>query len=214
MLIKALRLIFFAVIIRPLIHMVFGVNVRHRQRLPTTGPAIVVANHNSHLDTMALMTLFPLRHLSKVRPVAAADYFMSKPLLAWFSMNIVGIVPLDRAARKKGEDPLAGASAALRGDAILVLFPEGTRGEPERLGDFKKGVAYLAERHPQVPVTPVYLHGFGKALPKGAWLPIPFFLDVFVGEPIVWSGDHTGFVGNLRQQVADLASADYLPEWL
>lgn len=214
MLLRGLRLSFFALIVRPIIHVLFGVNVRHRERLPGKGPAIVVANHNSHLDTMALMALFPLRDLPSVRPVAAADYFTKSGWLAWFSMNIIGIVPLDRDARKRGEDPFTGAVKALEGGAILLLFPEGTRGHPEQIGEFKKGVAYLAERHPAVQASPVYLHGFGKVLPKGAWLPIPFFLDVFVGEPVAWAGDHEQFVDELKARVLELGSQDYLPDWL
>lgn len=214
MLVKGLRLLFFALIVRPVIHVLFGVNVRHRERLPAAGPALVVANHNSHLDTMALMSLFPLGDLPKVRPVAAADYFTKSGWMAWFSLNIIGIVPLDRDARKRGEDPLAGAVKALEEGNILILFPEGTRGQPEEVGEFKKGVAHLVERHPVVRASPVYLHGFGKVLPKGARLPIPFFLDVFVGEPVAWQGDHEQFVDALKAKVLELGSHDYLPDWL
>lgn len=73
-----LRFLFFLTIVRPIILVVLGFNVRRRELLPTGGPAIIVANHNSHLDTMVLMTLFPMSILHLIHPVAAADYFLKK----------------------------------------------------------------------------------------------------------------------------------------
>ena len=67
------RWIFVILIAWPICLVVLGMNVRHRNRLPRHGPAIVTPNHNSHLDTLAMLTLFPLRQIPKVRPVAAAD---------------------------------------------------------------------------------------------------------------------------------------------
>ena len=91
------------------------------------------------------------------------------------------------------DDPLAGCDAALNDHGILILFPEGSRGEPEQLGAFKSGIAHLARRHPALPVIPVFMHGLGKVLPRGELLPVPFFVDVFVGEAMGWTGDRASF---------------------
>jgi 1-acyl-sn-glycerol-3-phosphate acyltransferase len=128
---------------------------------------------------MVLMSLLP-----RVRPVAAMDYFFRNRLLAWFATRIIGILPIKRQRTTPDEDLLAPVAQSLARGDILIFFPEGSRGEPERLTEFKSGLARLAERFPQVPVIPVFTHGLGKALPKGDWVLVPFFVDVFVGEPL------------------------------
>lgn len=208
-----LRLIFFTLLIRPLMAIVFGLNIRRGQLIPAEGPAIVAANHNSHLDTMVLLSMFPLSQLHKVRPVAAMDYFLQNRWLAWFSQKIIGIIPIKRSV-ERGDDPLAGPEAALAAGDILLIFPEGTRGEPESLARFKKGIARLAERSPQTPVVPVFMHGLGKSMPKGAMIPVPLFLDVFVGEPRCWNGDRNEFMQSLSDDMQHLSEEGHFPEWL
>lgn len=209
-----LRSVFFRVVVRPLVLLLLGLNVRHRERLPQKGPAIIVANHNSHLDTLVLMTLFPQRLLPKLRPVAAMDYFMRNRCLAWFSLAIIGIVPIARKPSAPKSDVLAGASAALTHGDILLLFPEGSRGEPEQLGLFKSGIAHLVANHPDVPVVPIFLHGLGKALPKGEALLVPFFCDVFIGEALYWAGERKAFMQHLSNSMAELAQEREFADWL
>ena len=98
---RALQILFFALIVRPVLALTIGANVRGRENLPKTGPAIIVANHNSHLDTLTIMAMYPLRQLSLVRPVAAMDYFMRNKALAWFATKIIGIIPLERSGRTR-----------------------------------------------------------------------------------------------------------------
>lgn len=180
-----LQVLFVAGVVRPLLLLGFGLGVRHRERLPTTGPAIVVASHNSHLDTLLLLSLFPLGSLRQVRPAAAADYFGERGLIRWVTRTLIGAILIERkTVPGQRRDPLAPLSAALGRGEIVLLFPEGTRGRPEVREEFKSGLAYLARRHPDVPVIPVSLRGLGHALPKGEWLPVPLNLYAAVGEAV------------------------------
>lgn len=210
---RLIRALFFNVVVRFVVLVVLGLNVRHRDRLPDKGPAIIVANHNSHLDTMVVMTLLSPKLLPQVQPVAAMDYFLRNRLLAWFALNVIGILPLQRKREEQGEDPLVPVYQALEQRKILIFFPEGSRGEPERLAGFKKGIAHLAQRHPEIPVIPIYLHGLGKALPKGEALLVPFFCDVFIGEPLSWQGDRNQYMQHLEETMQKLAEEGHFASW-
>ncbi len=207
------RYAFFVVIVRFIVLIVLGLNVRRKENLPKTGPAIIVGNHNSHLDTFVLMTLLPINTLGRIHPVAAADYFLKNKRLAWFAKNIVGIIPIVRGRTEKNIDPLEPCYEALDEGKILIVFPEGTRGKPEEMSDFKKGISFLSERYPNVPVTPVFMHGLGKALPKGETLFVPFFCDVFIGDALSWTGGRDIFMRTLNERMEKLAKEGSAPEW-
>ncbi|MEM7193212.1 MAG: 1-acyl-sn-glycerol-3-phosphate acyltransferase [Pseudomonadota bacterium] len=126
---RFVRFVFFAIVVRTIILLTLGLTVRNREHLPTTGPAILAANHNSHLDTLALMSLMPLSLLGKTRPVAAADYFLTGKLRAWFARSIIGIIPLERAGVRKGASPLADLEEALeRAAELFYLTLDGSTG--------------------------------------------------------------------------------------
>lgn len=170
--------------IRPIVFIVIGLNIRGKHHLPLKGPAVLVANHNSHLDTMVLMSLYPLSKLHKVRPVAAADYFLSNRFLAWFSLTCVGIIPIERKGSTDKKDLFTACHQALDNDDIVILFPEGTRGNPEEISEIKKGVFHLVNERNDTQITPVIMHGLGKSLPRGEALFVPFNCDVIVGKTL------------------------------
>lgn len=210
---KTLQILFFVLIVRPLVAVVLGLNLLGADRLPREGPAIIAANHNSHLDTLTLMSLWPLLRLYKVRPIAAADYFLTNPILSWFSRNIMHIIAIDRQRKDKSVDALAESSASLAEGNILLLFPEGSRGEPEKLSSFKSGIARLTERHPQAPIIPIFMHGLGKALPRGTFLLVPFFVDIIIGEPIYWRGSVAETMREYEEAMHELAEQIDAPMW-
>ncbi len=209
------RLLFHALLVRPFVWIVLGLNPRNRERLRCPGPAIIVANHNNHIDTLILMSLFPLRQLWRLRAAAADDYFFRNRALAWFAVLMFGIIPVKRSGLLRGDGaPLAACSAALDRGAILIVYPEGTRGEPERLAALKPGVCHLARDHPDIAVIPVFLHGTGKLLPKGKIVPVPFVCDVAVGRRLRWTGDRDDFMRRLEDRFTELARQVDPPAWL
>lgn len=192
---RLLKIIFFGLIVKPIVFVVLGLNIRGRNNLPRTGPAVLVANHNSHLDTMVLMGLYPLSVIHKVRPVAAADYFLDNGgLMAWFSTKCIGIIPMDRSGGTKKSALFKGCNAALDNEEILILFPEGSRGNPEEMSALKKGVFHLVKDRPDTEVTPVMIRGLGKVLPKGEALLVPFNCDVIIGNSVGINDNSTEFM--------------------
>lgn len=192
----------FFLLIWPVLRFLLGADAIHKENLPAQGPAIVVANHNSHMDTLLLLSLFPRQVLRHVRPVAASDYFLAGAIRRWFALSVLNVIAIDRKGGSR--DPLEGIRAALQAGEIVLLFPEGTRGEPEVSGPFKSGVARLAADRPEVPVVPVFIQGAGRSLPRGSFLPVPFTCTVVCGAPVAWTGDRGSFMAALADAFAAL----------
>ncbi len=213
MFVRICRFLFFSFIVRPVLFLLLGVHIRGRELLPSDGPAILIANHNSHLDTVMLMMAVPGSAFNKLRPVAAADYWLKNGFLRWFSRNIIRIIPIHRSKEERQGDPLDGISEALDNGEIVIFFPEGSRGEPEVLQEFKFGIAKLAERHPKVPVVPIFMRGLGRALPKDEGLLVPFMCEVYVGPSLRWTGDGEHFMERLRDRIEQLSRQGFQPTW-
>ena len=161
------RIAAFTLVVRPVLRVVAGFRATGLGNLPAAGPAVIAANHNSHLDGLALMSLYPNRMLARVRPVAAADHFLGPGIVGWLARTFLNLIAIDRSGQG-AEAVLGPVREALAAGDIVIVFPEGTRGEPEVMTKFRRGASVLADEFPDVPFVPVCLKGLGHVLPKGA----------------------------------------------
>jgi 1-acyl-sn-glycerol-3-phosphate acyltransferase len=189
---RLVKFLLHIIIVRPILQLWNGLNVKYsshwEKEWPPKGPVIIIANHNSHWDTLLIETLFPYAMVYQVRSVAAADYFFTNKALKWFALEVMRIIPVWRGTGKDGGDPLAGVHEVLNDGGIVIIYPEGKRGLPEEPSEIKKGITYLMQQHPDVPVIPIHMYGLGKAQGQiDRWwkfFPLPFIIDVHVDEPI------------------------------
>ncbi|KLV08869.1 glycerol acyltransferase [Photobacterium aquae] len=198
---KLFKFLFVLLLVKPLVFIGLGLNIIQRQHLPLHGPAVVAANHNSHLDTLVLLALFPISMVHKIRPVAAADYFLKNRLSAWLSLNVLGIIPIRRSPSQSERSAVFDeCHQALDNGDILLVFPEGSRGEPEVMSGLKKGIYHLVKDHDHCPVVPVVMRGLGRALPKGTAMLVPFNCDVVIGQGIEQFVDADDFLVTMQTQ--------------
>jgi 1-acyl-sn-glycerol-3-phosphate acyltransferase len=132
------------------------------------GPCIVIANHQSHMDTLVLYTALPERIKRDLYFGAAQDRWYVKGrrklvLQPWYQSLVLGNFPIQRGG---GSAALGYARWLLDQSRHVGIFPEGTRATSEALGRFRPGVALMALEH-DVPVVPVYLSGLKAMRPKG-----------------------------------------------
>lgn len=206
-----LRWVFYGVIVRPILLIILGFNARHMERLKPQGAHLIAANHNSHLDAMVLMSLFKLSDLPTVKVVAAKDYFCRTPFMTWFSINVIGIIPIDRGG--ESQNPIQSVIDALDQNFTVIIFPEGSRGDPEQQAPLKYGITKVLEAKPEIQITPVYMHGLGKALPRGEVVLVPFVCEINIGEPLKWEDDHTKLIENLQDSFEALKNEIEVKPW-
>lgn len=145
------------------------------------GPALFVANHTSHLDTLVVLRALPAEWRRRIAVAAARDYFYSHAVVGAMVGLGVGAFPLARGADVR---PLLDQCARLqeRGWSTL-LFPEGTRSTTGEIGPLKHGAGLIALKL-GLPVVPIRTRGLFDVLPKGRRLPRPGRVTVHVGAPL------------------------------
>jgi 1-acyl-sn-glycerol-3-phosphate acyltransferase len=162
------------------------------------GPAVFVANHQSHFDAPICLAALGGRIRRRLVVAAAADYFYSTAVKGAAASLALGTVPFVRQGGSSRESLQLLKDLAGRGWSVLI-FPAGTRGTGA--SGFKKGFAYIAV-DAQVPVVPMYLHGLEDVMPKGSFLPLPGGVVIGIGPPIPPGDDYNELVRKAEAGVA------------
>jgi len=141
-----------------------GVDLRLRGRPPVTR-ALVVANHVSWLDIVAIMAVAPGRMLAKAE-------VRRWPLVGALAAA-AGTIFVDRSRPRTLPDTVAEVAAALRDGAVVAVFPEGTTGCGADVGPFRPAM-FQAAIDAGAAVVPVTLRYGTRAA-------------AFVGDETLWA---------------------------
>lgn len=169
-------------VLAPLARLVYRPIVDGADRVPTTGPLIIAANHLSAVDTAVIPLVTP-------RPVAflgKAEYFQGKGIKGRLMKNFLtalGYVPVDRGNAHAALSALDAATKVLESGGAFGIYPEGTRSRDGRLHRGRTGVAQLA-LSTGATVVPVALFGTEKLLPMGKIIPRLHRVTVRFGKPL------------------------------
>lgn len=135
-------------------------------------PAVIICNHQSHLDLLPMLALTPKL------VILTADWVWHNPIYGFIireadylpaSQGLETIVPKLQTLVDKGYS--------------VVVYPEGTRSVDCSIGRFHQGAFCLADRL-QTDILPVIMHGAGKVLPKHGRLLKPGPIQLVIDDRI------------------------------
>lgn len=149
----------------------------------------IISNHVGYLDGIILGSLFPLVYVSK-------SDVKKWPLFGWMS-TAGGTIFIDRKRREKSTDYIQETAATLKKEINVLIFPEGTSTNGERLRPFQPVhfQAALDAKNPIQPVSITYLSIDGRKV------------DASNRDKVCWYGqmkfhEHIAVVLKLKKIVA------------
>ena len=148
----------------------FRIHVDGLERVPRSGPVLLVANHSSMVEPQLIFGMLPRRSVFLVKEE------MFTGAMGWF-LRRIGQVPVRRGAPDR--TPLTTLAKILREGGLVGVFPEGTRGDGD-VATAERGAAFLL-RGSDALVLPVAVRGTRR--PAGSGRRFRPRVDVLIGEP-------------------------------
>ncbi|NOX53081.1 MAG: 1-acyl-sn-glycerol-3-phosphate acyltransferase [Planctomycetes bacterium] len=151
-----------------------GYRARGHEKLPREGGALLLINHQSHLDP--LLVGLPLR-----RPISyvARHNLFPVPIVGWI-LRRTYVMPINQ--NQPGASVIREAVRRLEHGFLVGIFPEGSRTNDGKVAELKPGFAMLLRRA-HVPVYPVGVAGAFEVFPRGSCVIKPGRVRVVFGDP-------------------------------
>jgi len=188
-----------------------GIRSVDENNIPGTGPVLIAPLHLSHLDPPAVACGMRRR----LRFMAKEELFRH-PIFGGLIASL-GAFPV-----KRGEtdtEAIRKAISLLEEGEVVLVFPEGTRGDGETIQEMSRGVAMLAKRT-KAPVVPVGVIGTNIVMPKGKPRGDKYLVTLVYGKPFTYEEIATAgterqnrdrFTAEIQRRIVELCNANGSP---
>lgn len=147
------------------------------RHIPDTGGVLLICNHQSFFDLLAIGMAVPHRHFHSM---ARKTLFDAQPLGALITG--LNAFPVDQ--EKSDLKSIRTAIDKLKQGQLVLVFPEGTRTPDGAMRPFQEGIMLLIRRA-RPTIVPMALDGFHDAYPIGGKRPaLRGRVGLLCGEPI------------------------------
>ena len=154
------------------------IKVTGRDNVDPKQSYVFVANHQSFLDVFAVYGWLPNNFKWLMKKEIRRVPFVGT------ACAVAGHIFVDRSNPRAALQSMEKVKKELVDGISTVIFPEGTRTKTGEIGRFKQG-AFKIAMDMELPVVPITLNGFYKAMPSGQPFANPFsHLSLHIGKPI------------------------------
>ena len=176
--------------------------IENTDLLDPDAPQVLVANHVSWFDVLALTAFLPGRYAFVAKREVRRTPFLG------YTIERCGHIFIDRGDREKALRSLEEARVKLEKEkSTVIMFAEGTRSETGELQRFKKGPFVLAIQT-GADVVPAAITGSRDVMRKGSFLIRSGTIKIRLGEPIpvraLTIADRDGLMAEAREALLGL----------
>lgn len=158
------------------------VNVYGKENIDAGKGKIYISNHASYLDIFLQLAYLP----DNVRMIYKKE-INKVPLLGW-ALFCAGFIALDRDRVREAMRSLDKAAKRVKNGLSVVIYPEGTRTIDGKVGEFKRGVFFLADKA-KADIIPVTLSGTLELMPMGSSKVKSGIVNMVIDKPIIYRKD-------------------------